>query len=67
MTRSIIVIHGKKAVPTQNGKVNRIFPYPHSILVNISLHTDHINYFLLSQSQEKYLISLTILLKPFNM
>ena len=67
MTRSIIVIHRKKDVPTQNGKVNRIFPYPSSILINTSLHTDDINYFLLSQSQEKYLISLTILLKPFNM
>ena len=67
MTRSIIVNHAKKDVPTQNGKVNRIFPYPRSILINISLHTDDINYFLLSQSQVKYLISLTILLKPFNM
>ena len=66
MTRSIIVIHRKKDVPTQNGKVNRIFPYPSSILINTSLHTDDINYFLLSQSQVKYLISLTILLKPFN-
>ena len=47
MTRSIIVIHRKKDVPTQNGKVNRIFPYPRSILINISLHTDDINCFLI--------------------
>ena len=67
MTRSIIVIHGKKDVPTQNGKVNHIFPYPRSILINISLHIDDINYFLLSQSQVKYLISLAILLNPFHM
>jgi hypothetical protein len=67
MTRSIIVIHGKKDVPTQNGKINHIFSYPHSILINISLHIEDINCFLLSQSQVKYLISLAILLKPFNM
>ena len=67
MTRSIIVIHGKKDVPTQNGKVNHIFPYPRSILINISLRTDDINCFLLSQSQVKYLISLAILLNPFHM